>query len=149
MNNLYHKPDVDLIMERLERLKPDSPRLWGTMDISQMLVHLNLSLEPALGLAFPKRKLLGRLLSPILKLIYLNKKPMVKNSPTNDSYVVTGEYDFAEVKEKAIEMVKLFYENGPEKCTEHPHPYFGKLTPTEWAILKWKHYDHHLRQFGA
>jgi hypothetical protein len=46
-------------------------------------------------------------------------------------------------------MVKSFYDNGPEKCTKHPHPYFGKLSPEEWAILKWKHYDHHLRQFGV
>ncbi len=148
MNNLYNKSDVDLIIERLERLRPDSQRLWGTMDVSQTLVHLNVSLEPAMGLKFPKRKLLGRLLSPILKLVYLNKKPMVKNSPTNDSYVVTGEFDFEVEKKKAIEMVKMFYENGPKKCTVHPHPYLGKLSPAEWAVLKWKHYDHHLRQFG-
>ena len=149
MNNLYDKKDVEDIIHRLEKLTKDSKREWGTMSISQMLVHLNVSLEPALGLTFPKRKLVGRFLSPILKRIYLNKKPMIKNSRTNDSYVVTGEYDFEEVRKKAIEMVKLFYQNGPEKCTKHPHPYFGKLTPEEWAILKWKHYDHHLRQFGV
>ena len=148
MNNLYNKEDVNDIVDRLEKLTIDAKREWGTMSVSQMLVHLNVSLEPAMGLKFPKRKLLGRFLGPILKMVYLNKKPMVKNSPTNDSYVVTGEYDFEEVRKKAIDMVKSFYENGPEKCTKHPHPYFGKLTPEQWAILKWKHYDHHLRQFG-
>jgi hypothetical protein len=25
----------------------------------------------------------------------------------------------------------------------------GKMTPEEWAILMYKHLDHHLRQFGV
>ncbi|MFC2176314.1 DUF1569 domain-containing protein [Bacteroidota bacterium] len=149
MNNLYNKDDIEAIVARLEKLTVVAKREWGTMSVSQMLVHLNVSLEPAMGLQFPKRKMLGIFLSPILKMVYLNKKPMIKNSRTNDSYVVTGKYEFEEVKKKAIDLVKLFHENGPENCTKHPHPYFGKLTPEEWAILKWKHYDHHLRQFGV
>lgn len=149
MNNLYHAEDVEGIVHRLERLTVDSKREWGTMSVSQMLEHLNVSLEPALGLSAPKRKFAGRVLSPILKRIYLNKKPMIKNSKTDNSYIITGEQDFEGVRTKAIEMVKMFHDNGPEKCTKHPHPYFGKLTPNEWALLKWKHYDHHLRQFGV
>lgn len=27
--------------------------------------------------------------------------------------------------------------------------FFGNLTPEEWAIVQWKHFDHHLRQFGV
>lgn len=27
--------------------------------------------------------------------------------------------------------------------------FFGKLSPDEWGILRWKHLDHHLQQFGA
>ena len=149
MNNLYDPADVQDIIHRLEKLNIDAQRQWGTMSVDQMLVHLNVSLEPAMGLQFPKRKLVGRIFSPILKRVFLNRKPMVKNSPTNDTYIVTGEHDFAEVKQQAIDMVRTFFENGPEKCTKHPHPYLGRLTPEEWAILKWKHYDHHLRQFGV
>jgi Protein of unknown function (DUF1569) len=33
--------------------------------------------------------------------------------------------------------------------TQHPHPFFGELTPEEWDILQSKHLDHHLRQFGV
>lgn len=149
MGNLYHKEDFAAIVERLQRLTPDAKRQWGKMDISQMLVHLNVSLEPAMGLKFPKRKFVGRLLSPILKKLYLGKKPMPKNSPTNDSYIVTGEHDFATVKKDAIALLITFHENGRAKCTTHPHPYLGQLSPDEWGILKWKHYDHHLRQFGC
>lgn len=150
MNNLYNESDVKTIIERLERLNPNSKRKWGTMDIAQMLAHCNVSLETAMGLNFPKRKFIGRLLGKFLKLKFLDKKPMVKNSITEDDYVTSTEkYDFETEKNKALYLVRTFYENGPEKCTKHLHSYFGKLTADEWGILKWKHYDHHLRQFGV
>jgi len=34
-------------------------------------------------------------------------------------------------------------------CVAHPHSFFGRMTPDEWAVLMYKHVDHHLRQFGA
>ena len=46
MNNLYNKEDVNDIVDRLEKLTIDAKREWGTMSVSQMLVHLNVSLEP-------------------------------------------------------------------------------------------------------
>lgn len=150
MNNLYEKSDVEGIIRRLEKLGPDAQREWGTMSVTQMLAHCNVSLETALGLNFPKRKFIGRIFGKLIKLKFLNKKPMIKNSPTEDLYVTsTDVYEFQAEKEKAIRLVRTFYENGPEKCTQHPHSYFGKLSPGEWAVLKWKHYDHHLRQFGV
>ena len=150
MNNLYNQSDVKSITERLESLTINSKRQWGTMTISQMLAHCNVSLETAMGLNFPKRKFIGIILGRLLKLKFLNKKPMIKNSITEDMYVINSdEFEFEKEKARAIELVHIFYKNGPEKATTHPHSYFGKLTPQEWAILKWKHYDHHLRQFGA
>jgi len=38
---------------------------------------------------------------------------------------------------------------GPAGCTAHPHSFFGRLKPEEWATLMYKHLDHHLRQFGV
>jgi hypothetical protein len=150
MNNLFEEADVKDIISRLEKLTPGAKRQWGTMSVAQMLAHCNVSLETAMGLNFPKRKLIGRILGKLIKRKFLDKKPMVKNSITEDIYVTASdEYEFEKEKERAIELVRTFYENGPEKCTSHPHSYFGKLTPDEWAVLKWKHYDHHLRQFGV
>ncbi len=75
---------------------------------------------------------------------------MVKNSLTENAYVTSNDkFDFETERSKALNLVHAFYENGPKKCTMYSHSYFGKLTPDEWAILKWKHYDHHLRQFGV
>jgi hypothetical protein len=30
-----------------------------------------------------------------------------------------------------------------------PPPFFGPFKPQQWAILMYKHVDHHLRQFGV
>lgn len=150
MKNLYEQSDMEEIVARLEKLTNDAQRLWGSMTVSQMLAHCNVSLETAMGLNFPKRKLIGLLLGPLIKLKFLDKKPMVKNSITEDLYVTKDdEFEFEKERERAIQLVRTFYANGPESCTAHPHSYFGKLSPNEWAVLKWKHYDHHLRQFGV
>jgi hypothetical protein len=150
MNNLYNEADVNNILVRLETLTPQAKRQWGTMDVAQMLAHCNVSLETAMGLNFPKRKLIGRLFGKLIKRKFIDSKPMIKNALTEDHYVTNvNVYDFEREKGRAIHLVRTFYENGPEKCTKHKHSYFGSLTPKEWAILKWKHFDHHLRQFGC
>jgi LPS sulfotransferase NodH len=46
-------------------------------------------------------------------------------------------------------MIDRFVAAGPKGCTTHPHSFFGRLTAEEWAILMYKHLDHHLRQFGV
>jgi hypothetical protein len=46
-------------------------------------------------------------------------------------------------------LIDRFVASGPAGCTNHPHSFFGRLTPEEWAILMYKHLDHHLRQFGV
>lgn len=33
--------------------------------------------------------------------------------------------------------------------TVAPHPAFGPLSAEEWGVMAWKHFDHHLRQFGV
>lgn len=41
--------------------------------------------------------------------------------------------------------VRQFHEGGEAKCTRHPHPFFGALTPAQWSRGMYKHLDHHLR----
>jgi len=50
---------------------------------------------------------------------------------------------------KLLGLIDRFAEGGAARCTTHPHAFFGKLTPGQWAELMYKHLDHHLRQFGA
>ncbi|AZQ57967.1 DUF1569 domain-containing protein [Maribacter sp. MJ134] len=149
MNNLYNQSDVNGIIERLEKLTPNAERKWGKMNTAQMLAHLNAFLETALNINFQERIFIGKILGRFFKERYVSKKQFSKNSPTGKNYIFTGEKDFEKEKNRAMSLIKQFYDNGPEQCTKQPHPFFGNLTPNEWAIAQWKHIDHHLRQFDS
>lgn len=149
MHNLYNQSDVAGILKRIEKLTPETDRQWGKMDAAQMLAHCSKILETAMGRNVPKRMFIGRIFGPLVKPFVLNNKPMPKNLPTNKAYIVSDNHEFEKEQAKAIELVETFYENGPDGCTKNPNFFFGKLTPEEWAILQWKHWDHHLRQFGV
>ncbi len=149
MNNLYNQSDVKAILKRVEKLTPNAERKWGKMNVSQMLAHLNAFLEVGLNINFQKRMFIGRILGSFFRPYYVNKKQFPKNSPTGKNFIFNDKKDFENEKNKAIRLIKEFYKNGPEQCTKQPHQFFGNLTPNEWAIAQWKHFDHHLRQFNC
>lgn len=151
MKNLFNKENVVEIQERLSKLSSKSERRWGKMNTVQMLAHCNVSMETAMGQNTVKRTFIGKMIGSFFKPMVLGKKPFAKNSPTDKSYIFTGrtDLDFDQEKEKLSQSVQAFMEGGRENVTTDEHPFFGKFTPDEWAILQWKHLDHHLRQFGV
>lgn len=149
MNNLYNQSDVSGILNRIENLSSNSQRQWGKMNVEQMLSHLNTFLETALDLNSPKRLLIGRILGSFFKSRYISEKRFSMNSRTHKTYIINDIRDFEKEKTKSIELIKLFFDGGISKCTSKPHSFFGNLAPEEWAITQWKHFDHHLRQFGV
>jgi hypothetical protein len=151
MKSLFQPTSVDEIKQRLSALSPDSPRQWGKMSPAQMLAHCSLGLEMAAGEIRPPRALMGRILGPVIKPMALrDKEPMRRNSPTSKELLVLGEErDFEAERKRLIDLIDRFAAAGPTGCTSHPHAFFGSLTPDEWAVLMYKHLDHHLRQFGV
>lgn len=149
MNTLFNPSDVSEILERIEKLTPDSERQWGKMNVSQMLAHCNKSVETAMGQNFMKRLFIGRIIGTLFKSKVVGDKPFGKNSPTDKSYIFPDNCNFEEEKSKVTVSIKKFSEGGPSQCTTYPHPFFGRFTPEEWAVFQWKHLDHHLRQFGV
>ena len=104
----------------------------------------------ALGDKTPPRVLVGRILGWIVKPMALgNDEPMRRNSPTAKELVVQDERDLGTERTRLCGLIDGFAAAGPKGCTTHPHAFFGTLTPEEWAILMYKHLDHHLRQFGV
>jgi hypothetical protein len=74
---------------------------------------------------------------------------MKRNSPTAPFLIVHEEPEFIAERARLSTLVDRFANGGPTTCTTHPHTFFGSMTPEQWAILMYKHVDHHLRQFGA
>lgn len=149
MKNLFEKEATNEVIARIESLQPGAQRQWGKMDVAQMLAHCSAALEMACGKINPPRIFIGRILGPLVRPIYTNEKPFAKDNPTDKALVVADQRDFRREQEKLTQTVRQFHEGGEAKCTQHPHPFFGKLSAQDWSRGMYKHLDHHLRQFGA
>jgi hypothetical protein len=150
MKNLFDLARATEIKQRIARLTPDSERQWGKMAPTQMLTHCARAMEMATGEAKPPRIFLGRLIGwKIRTLVLRDDKPLRRNSPTSKELVVKNEPEFEAGRARLLAAIDRFVAAGPEGCTTHPHTFFGTLTSDQWAILAYKHLDHHLRQFGA
>ena len=149
MSTLYNDLDVSNLICRLETLTPDSQRKWGKMNVSQMLAHCNVAMDTVIGTHTMPRVFIGKLIGGFFKKKVLTDKTWGKSSPTDKTYIIKGDRNFEEEKEKLKSLLIQFCENGPSKCTTHPHPFFGHFTAEEWGVFQWKHLDHHFRQFDA
>ena len=150
MKNLFEPQRIAEIKQRLVSLKPDSARQWGKMTAPQVLAHCATGMEWALGDQRPPQMFIGRLIGGFVKSKALgNDEPLRKNSPTAPSMVVADKRDLNSERDRLNLLIDRWVVAGPTGCTTHPHTFFGKLTSDEWAILMYKHLDHHLRQFGV
>ncbi len=150
MKNLFEAATLKEVKDRIAQLRPDSQRQWGTMNPAQALAHCSAGVEWAVGDRIPPRMLLGRMIGWIVKPLALrNDEPMRRNSPTAKDLVVRDQRDLGTEQERLCALIDRFAAAGPPGCTRHPHSFFGRLTPEEWAALMYKHLDHHLRQFGS
>jgi hypothetical protein len=150
MKNLFDAARVEEVKQRMARLRPDSERQWGKMSAPQALAHCSRGFELASGDLRPPRVLIGRIIGPIIKpKVFGNDEPLRRNSPTVKGLVIQDDRDLAEERAGLCGVIDRFVAAGSKGCTKHPHSFFGPLTPEEWAILMYKHLDHHLRQFGV
>jgi Protein of unknown function (DUF1569) len=153
MKTLFDPAVAENVKQRILRLNPESERQWGNMTLSQTLAHCTSSMQMALGTINPKRasfpiSLIGPLIKP---LVLGDDKPLRRNSPSSPELFSTDptRCNFERERAELIAAVDTFAGRGAPGCSQHPHPFFGRLKPQEWAILAYKHLDHHLRQFGA
>ncbi len=150
MKHLHDPALAADVCARLERLQPGATALWGRMTVSQALAHLSSSLEMALGDQKPPRMFAGRLFGGLVKRVVLrDDSPLKRNTPTAPTLVVKDDRDFQRERQRLDSLIRRFCEGKEAGCTTYPHTFFGPMTPREWAVLQYKHVDHHLRQFDA
>jgi len=149
VKNLFEPSSATEIRQRIERLGPDSEKQWGVMTAAQMLAHCSAWMEMAAGLNNPPRSFVGRIFGKMAKKSILGEEPIRPSMPTEKSLIVQDEREFIAEQRRLLDWVERFSAGGPDQCTSHPHCFFGYMTPLEWAVMGYKHLDHHLRQFGA
>lgn len=134
----------------VESLSPDAKPQWGTMNPSEMLDHLQGSLD----LTFYKGEV--KILTPPDKLaaskaFILSDKPLPRGAVKPKEYkeVKTDTSDFAHRKKNLVlNFQKFAREMIGRKDFIATHPYFGELNGPEWVHFQKKHFRHHLAQFG-
>lgn len=119
------------------------------MNVDQMLAHCSVGMQTATGEKVLQSGLFLRLIGPLFKSQTSNDKPFRKASPTHPGFIIGRTEGFEKEKQNLIGLINKFHQGGEAKCTTNAHAFFGKLSPTQWSLLMYKHLDHHLRQFGV
>ncbi|MBI1184352.1 DUF1569 domain-containing protein [bacterium] len=150
MNNIFDIECTAKLIERVNSLNPESKALWGSMNVAQMLAHVNVSYDMVFTDKYPKAKGLKKmLLKAFVKPAVVGSKPYKRNSPTSPDFKIVDERVFEKEKEKLIAYLKKTQHEGKRFFDGKESVSFGKLSADEWNNLFYKHIDHHLSQFGV
>lgn len=151
MKNILSKEGKQEIIDRLDKLTPDTQHKWGTMAVNQMLAHMNDAMKIALGMkpAVNKSNFFTHNVTFNVAVYVLPSWPKGEATAPELNQQVEGTKarDFYTEVEFTKKMLDIIEER--EESKFHPHPMFGKLSKTQWADLLYKHFQHHLRQFGV
>ena len=149
MKNIFDLTDKNDIINRIDELHPNSKALWGKMNVSQMLAHCIVPTKISSGEIASRQKLLGKLFGKMAKKQMLASEQMKKGLPTDPGFVIKDAPDFYKTRQALKAAIDKLYDTDKIELLQRKHPFFGKLSLEEWGVLNYKHYDHHLKQFGV
>ena len=153
MRKILSEPSAKAeIIERINRLAPDTQRRWGKMTVQQMVSHLNDSHKLVMGEIKTnfKSNFFNR---TVVRLVAL-RAPMqwpsgVATVPELNQSAGAGTppTSLEADRQQLLTLIARFTAN-PRAFQFVPHPIFGEMTEWEWMRWAYLHADHHLRQFG-
>ncbi len=147
IKNLFDSSVKQEIIIRINSLTEQSQRLWGKMDVAQMMAHVQVPMGVALGTHTVNGNWLMKLILPLFKKALYDEKPWKEGLPTDKSFIMTGQQkDFETEKTNLLDKINSFSE---ATMVGEKHPVFGTLTKEQWSKATWKHIDHHLKQFAV
>ena len=149
MLNTFDPATTASLLQRLEKLSPDTQPQWGKMDAAQMLAHVNVTYDITYGKTPVNRGAFAKFLFKLfLKKAVVGEKPYPKNSRTAPVFVIADQRDFDKEKAQLIKYINETEQNGASYFEGRDNPSFGPMTASEWSNLFYKHIDHHFTQFG-
>lgn len=150
MATLRSDIDRNALIERLDKLSGDEKPLWGKMNAEQMMSHLVQAGElPFVASVADRSSFLSRTIIKPLILYVLPMPKEVKVSPDMDQQANGRRSQGFETDRSLLihSINKLGTLPADHQCLQHP--FFGKMSAKEWAVIAYKHIDHHLKQFGV
>jgi hypothetical protein len=150
MENIFSSEGAKSLLDRLDKLTPETKAMWGTMNVSQMLAHCNVTYEMCYETKHPKPNGLVRfILKMFVKKFVTNEVPYKKGSKTAPQFIITDQKEFNTEKNRLINFILKTQELGDTYFEGKESLSFGKLSSKEWNNMFAKHLDHHFNQFGV
>ena len=138
------------VLRRIASLRPAAGRRWGKMSCHQMVCHLSDGFLMPLGEkhASPASVPIPRGMLKWFALYVPVPWPQGAATPPEMEQGVGGTVpvEFSQDRKRLVEVIGRFTEVRVEGVK---HPFFGKMSETDWTRWGYLHCDHHLRQFGV
>ena len=148
-DTLENPSAVAEIVARFNQLSPNSAARWGTMQVTEMLLHCTLANQFIIEDNTPYRKpTLKERLKQFACFHIITKLPHNRKGPARlqTKHQIDVQQFEAQKTAAIISVLRLADYQGPITSI---HAALGWLTKKQWGIISWMHMDHHLRQFGV
>lgn len=148
--NIFTKSVADGVIDRINKLRPDTQPKWGKMSVAQMLAHCSVSYELVYEDKHPQPGAFTKfMLKAFVKKIVTSETPYKHNSRTAPAFLITDPKVFDTEKERLVAFITKTEQLGIAHFDNKESHSFGTLSKLEWNNMFYKHLDHHLSQFGA
>ncbi|MFQ5641437.1 MAG: DUF1569 domain-containing protein [bacterium] len=148
MKSLLQQAAREEILHRLKTLAPESHNLWGRLNVTQMICHCSDQVRMALG-DIPCNRTRGPFRHWPLNVVMIYAIPWPKSkAKAPEETFTTSPTKWSDDLAQLQQLIQRFgrqKQNGAWPL----HPLFGKLSGAAWGVLSYRHFDHHLRQFGV
>ena len=146
-HTLWNADDRASVLNRFGQLAEGARPKWGSFDAPRMVTHVTDALRAGLGeiAVAPRPSFLGRWPINVLVMFHV---PWPKSAPTAPELLRRTPEEWQAELGTLRDAVERFGQrdvNGPWAR----HAAFGNIGGSGWGRLMYRHFDHHLTQFGA
>ena len=149
--NYFDPITIQILIDRIHKLTPDSQRLRWKMSVDQMLAHCNVTYEYIFEpTKYKKPNFFMKLILKLFAKPYVvNEAPYKHNGPTWPDFIITDHKNFEQEKNRLISFIRQTEKLWASHFDGLESHSFGVLSKQEWSNMLYKHLDHHLGQFGV
>lgn len=147
MQTLWNHQDRAALIHRFDALSPTAPARWGRLTAPRMVSHVTDALRAGIG-ELTVAPVPGPLKVWPLNALVIYYLPWPKGAPTAPELIARTPAMW-ESELDALKAAIARFATRPVDGTWPRHAAFGAISGKDWGRLLYRHFDHHLRQFGA
>ena len=148
MKSIYNSYDTRELIERIDLLDENSKTLEGNLTAEMLYRQMLMELD----IAFGKQDIKVSGIKKTLSKLFRNQ--FIKNALTQESHDYyyrkqRKELNTFELKLELIQKINRLGNQGKHAIMKMHHPFWGKMTYTDWDKFVWNYLDNHLKRFGV